>query len=115
MGDDSNLKRADTMNRFQTQTLPRVLIISSAGGEGIDLYRADTVIIVELPWHDATLEQVEGRLHRNNQKNPVTSYIMVGRKTIDQDIYDLIFSKRGIKSELFSMNNVVEIISATNK
>ena len=110
IGDDSNIKRADTVKKFQEQTLPRVLVISDAGGEGVNLFRADVIIIAELPWHDSSLEQLEGRLHRNGQKNAVTSYVLVGRKTIDTHIYELIYNKRDVKGELFSMNEVIEII-----
>jgi len=110
VGDDSNTKRAETVKKFQEQTLPRVLVISDAGGEGIDMYRADTLIVVELPWHDSALEQIEGRVHRNGQKNAVTSYIVLGRNTIDEHIYELIRSKRDVKGELFNMNNVIELI-----
>lgn len=96
VGDDNNQKRADTMNAFQNKSLPRVLVISQAGGEGVDLYRADTIIFVEYPWNSGKLNQAEGRLHRNGQKQAVVSYHLIAKNTIDEQIYELINSKRDV-------------------
>ena len=94
VGDDSNLKRAETARKFQNESLPRVLVISSAGGEGIDLWRASVMIMVEREWNDSKEVQAEGRLHRNGQTNSVLVYYLVAHNTIDEDIDELISKKR---------------------
>lgn len=72
----------------------QVMIVTLAGAEGIDLYTASNIIFVEREWNAAKEEQIESRLHRNGQKNPVTAYYLVAKGTIDEDMNDLVQSKR---------------------
>ena len=112
VGDDSNMRRADTINRFQNMALPRVLVVSSAAAEGIDLYRADTMIVVEREWNAGKESQAEGRLHRNGQKNSVQVYYLVGRDTIDVDIDELIIHKSDIFDTLIGSDDIrVEVLN----
>ena len=112
VGDDSNTKRANTVNKFQNFAHPRVLVISSAGGEGIDLYRADTMIVVEREWNAGKESQAEGRLHRNGQKNSVQVYYLVGRDTIDVDIDELIVHKSDIFDIVIGSDDIrVEVLN----
>jgi len=113
IGDDSNKKRADTIKHFQNYAFPRVLVISAAGGEGIDLYRADSIIFVEQEWNPAKMEQAESRLHRIGQKNAVTSYILLARNTIDERIYSLINYKAGLIDELIGMEDIQTMVLNT--
>ena len=106
VGDDSNQRRAETVKKFQTAELPRVLVISSAGGEGIDLYRADTLIIVEREWNESKEAQVEARLHRNGQKNAVQVYYLIGNDTIDVQIDELITHKHEIFDEVIGTSKI---------
>ncbi len=110
VGDDSNTKRADTMKRFQTQDLPRVLVISSAGGEGVDLFRADTMITVEREWNEAKESQAESRLHRNGQKHAVMVYYLVAHNTIDKDIDELIERKRDAFDSVIGLEDIRTIV-----
>lgn len=112
VGDDSNQKRADTVKKFQDTPLPRVLVISSAGGEGIDLYRADTIIVVERQWNGSKETQAEARLHRNGQKNAVQVYYLVAVGTIDEQIDELIEHKQDIFDEVIGTTEIqTEIIN----
>lgn len=106
VGEDSQTKRQATVASFQTKQIPRVLVISSAGGEGIDLFRADSIIFAELPWNPSGLEQAESRLHRNGQKLPVTSYIMLAQDTIDTHVYNLINHKAQVIGELIDTDSI---------
>ena len=110
VGDDSNTKRADTIRRFQEKVLPRVLVISSAGGEGVDLWRADTLLFVESEWNMSKMEQVEGRLHRIGQCNPVNSYKLIANDTIDWKIHLLLQEKSGIINGVIGGTSIEEII-----
>jgi len=106
VGDDSNVRRASVMKAFQNNSIPRVLVISSAGGEGVDLFKADNVIIAELPWHNGALSQIEGRLHRIGQTLPVTSYIMVAKNTVDEHVLRLIERKLEISANIIGEPSV---------
>ena len=110
VGDDSLQKRADTMHKFQNSTLPRVLVISSAGGEGIDLYKADNLIMVERAWNPGKEEQIEGRLHRIGQVNPVVAWYLVARNTIDQRVQDLIENKRTLVGDLVGLPDIETLL-----
>jgi len=107
VGDDNPLQRSETNRRFQDKELPRVLVISSAGGEGIDLYRADSIVFVEREWNPSKEEQAEGRLHRIGQVNPVSAYYLVAKRTIDEHIDYLISQKRGIIGAILNIENEI--------
>ena len=84
-------KRNEIRRQFQSDPEPRVLIISLAGGEGIDLFgigviRCSNILFAETVWTPAQVRQIEGRLHREGQKLPVNSWIMQGIGTIDDFI-----------------------------
>ena len=108
VGSDSNIKRADTIRKFQEKTLPRVLVISEAGGMGVDLFKADTILTVELPWNGATVQQAEARLHRIGQKNAVSSYFLIAKDTIDEHIYEMVKDKDSVIAGVLGDENKVK-------
>lgn len=104
-GDTPNKRRMERIQSFQTPGGPRVIIITAAGGEGINLYGvggvdASTILFVERQWTPAMEEQAESRLHRIGQKNAVNAYYLVAKDTIDEKINDLINSKRSVIDEV---------------
>jgi SNF2 family DNA or RNA helicase len=72
------------------------LISLKAGGTGLNLTGADTVILVDLWWNPAVEEQAVGRAHRMGQKNPVDVYRLVTDGTIEDKILELQDSKRNL-------------------
>lgn len=106
-GDIPNDERSMRCSKFQEMHMPRVMIISSAGGEGIDLYRSSVIIFAEREWGPATEEQAEARCHRIGQKNAVEAIYVVAQDTIDADIDDLIEQKRKILDQIVSQADVV--------
>jgi SWI/SNF-related matrix-associated actin-dependent regulator 1 of chromatin subfamily A len=72
----------------------RVMILSSAGKEGLDLYSGSHIIFVERLWTPADEEQIEARLHRNGQKNAVTAHYLVARGTVDERLDGIVRDKR---------------------
>ena len=109
-GEDSQAERARTIEQFQNKINPRVLIITSAGGMGIDLYRADTIIFVEREWSASLEEQIESRLHRSGQKSAVTAYYLVARDTIDEYISWLVEHKRDIFDKIIGSDQIEQQI-----
>jgi len=99
-GDVNNEERSKRQLKFQNDYMPRVMVISMAGGEGIDLYRADSILYVERGWSPAEEEQAEGRLHRIGQKCAVEAIYLIASNTIDEDIDNLIESKRYILGQV---------------
>jgi len=99
-GDVNNEERSKRQLKFQNDYMPRIMIISIAGGEGIDLFRADGLIMGEREWSCTTEEQAEARLHRIGQKNAVEVFYPIAMNTIDEDIDSLIESKRYILGQV---------------
>jgi SWI/SNF-related matrix-associated actin-dependent regulator 1 of chromatin subfamily A len=108
VGDNSSSEREHTVSAFQNKQLPRVLVISSAGGEGIDLFAADVIIFAEREWNGGKEEQGEGRLHRNGQKNQVAAYYLVAIGTMDEVMAHLIEEKREIFKTLIGSADITK-------
>jgi SWI/SNF-related matrix-associated actin-dependent regulator 1 of chromatin subfamily A len=105
-GSVSSEDRQKIINLFQHDDTYRVMIITSAGGEGIDLYRASDIIFVEREWNPGKEEQVESRLHRLGQKSPVTAYYLTAKETYDVDHDQLIQMKREIFHNILTNGHV---------
>jgi len=87
--------RQEQVDRFQqNETIPVFLISLKAGGVGLNLSAADTVIHFD-PWWNAAVEaQATDRAHRIGQKRVVTSYKMIARDTVEEKILNLQKRKR---------------------
>ena len=62
------------------------LLSTRAGGLGLNLMSADTVIIYDSDWNPQCDLQAQDRAHRMGQKRPVMVYRLVTANTIDQSI-----------------------------
>ena len=106
VGDTPQRERFENMNKFLHDPKIRVAIISVAGGEGIDLYSADTIIFVEREWNAGKEEQIEARLHRIGQTSNVEVIYLIARQTLDERIHKLINSKREIFGKIISIDDI---------
>lgn len=87
--DGSTKKRAEVVERFQEGEAPVFLISLKAGGVGLNLTAADTVIHLDPWWNPAVEAQATDRAHRIGQKNVVTSYKLITRGTVEEKILAL--------------------------
>lgn len=87
----------------------RAMIVSKAGQEGLDLYSASHLIFAERQWTPADEEQIEARLHRNGQKNAVTSHYLIAKGTVDQRFDDIVRGKRAEFGNLVDTDIIREI------
>jgi SNF2 family DNA or RNA helicase len=87
-GETSDRGRYDFQAKIQDPSDPHWigLINTRAGGEAITLDQADDMILVDPPWIDDEVRQVEDRLHRISRIHQVTVYRLLSRGTIEQDI-----------------------------
>ncbi|WAR17517.1 DDM1-like protein [Mya arenaria] len=87
---DGNTKVEDrqiAMDEFNTDPDKWVFLLSTrAGGLGINLIGADTVIIYDSDWNPQNDLQAQDRCHRIGQTKPVMVYRFVTANTIDQKI-----------------------------
>ena len=106
VGDTPQHERSDNVFAFLHDPQVRVAIISQAGGEGIDLFSADTLIFVEREWNPGKEGQIEARLHRIGQQSNVEIIYLVARHTMDERIHKLIETKREIFGQLISIDDI---------
>ncbi len=95
--DGSTKDRAAVVERFQnTPTIPVFLISLKAGGVGLNLTGADTVIHFDPWWNPAVEDQATDRAHRIGQTRVVTSYKLITRDTVEEKILQLQQRKREV-------------------
>lgn len=82
-GDTPGASRGDLVARFQRGEAQVFVGTIGAGGEGITLTRASTVIFLDRNWSPSKNRQAEDRLHRIGQKNAVQVIDIMARNTVD--------------------------------
>jgi SNF2 family DNA or RNA helicase len=101
--DGSTKDRAERVDRFQADpTVPVFLISLKAGGTGLNLTAADTVIHFDPWWNPAVEEQASARAHRIGQTKVVTSYRLVAAGTIEEKIQLLKGKKKELVASILS-------------
>ena len=93
--------RADFVERFQKGDVPLFLISLKAGGSGLNLTAADTVIHYDPWWNPAVEDQATDRAHRIGQEKPVFVYRLRTLGTVEEKIQELQARKRGLVDGLF--------------
>ncbi len=88
------------MKRFNQGEKDIFLISLKAGGTGLNLTGADTVILYDLWWNPAVEDQATGRAHRFGQKNIVQVIRLIAEGTIEEKIYELQQKKRELISQV---------------
>ena len=95
--DGSTTDRAKVVEKFQTNaSIPVFLISLKAGGVGLNLTGADTVVHFDPWWNPAVEDQATDRAHRIGQTKVVTSYKLITRDTVEEKILTLQSRKREI-------------------
>ena len=92
--DGSTVERDAVIARFQAGAAPLFLISLKAGGAGLNLTAADTVIHCDPWWNPAVEEQATARAHRIGQTRAVTVYRLVARGTVEDRVDALKDRKR---------------------
>ncbi|XP_032825294.1 lymphoid-specific helicase isoform X1 [Petromyzon marinus] len=91
-------EREENMHKFNTDPDVFIFLLSTrAGGLGINLTAADTVIIYDSDWNPQVDLQAQDRCHRIGQTRPVVVYRMVTANTVDQRIVERAGEKRRLE------------------
>ena len=85
-GDTPSATRADLVRQFQEGDVPVFLISLKAGGVGLNLTAADTVIHYDPWWNPAVESQATDRAHRMGQDKPVFVYKLICAGTVEEKI-----------------------------
>ena len=80
------------------------LISLKAGGVGLNLTGADTVILIDLWWNPAVEMQAISRAHRIGQEQNVEVYRLITRGTIEEKILELQEGKKNLVTTVLDGN-----------
>ncbi len=94
------LDRATPVNRFQAGEVPLFLLSLKAGGTGLNLTAADTVILYDPWWNPAVETQAADRAHRIGQDKPVFVYRLLTVGTVEEKMEALQVRKRELVQSL---------------
>ncbi len=100
--------RQEAIERYSKPDSDRFvfLLCTRAGGLGINLTAADTVIIYDSDWNPQNDLQAQARVHRIGQKKNVKIYRLITRNTYEREMFDKASLKLGLdKAVLQSMRN----------
>ena len=82
-------QRGAVVKQFQAGAAPLFLVSLKAGGVGLNLTAADTVIHLDPWWNPAVEEQATARAHRIGQEQPVFVYKLVVEGSIEERMLEL--------------------------
>ena len=94
--------RAEVLQEFAEGTAPVFLLSLKAGGVGLTLTEADTVILYDPWWNPAVERQAMDRVHRIGQDKPVFVHRLVASGTVEEKILQLQAKKQALADALFA-------------
>jgi non-specific serine/threonine protein kinase len=105
--DGATRNRQDLIDRFSQDESVRLFLISlKAGGAGLNLMAADTVIIYDPWWNPAVESQAVDRAHRIGQSKTVSVYRLVTEDSVEQKIMALKERKSKLVDALINENGL---------
>lgn len=109
-------KRQDLVNRFFTDDNCQVFLSTEAGGSGLNLQAADTVINFELPWNPAKKNQRIGRIDRLGQKAECLTVLnLITRNSIEMQILSGIGLKQNLFDGILNEQNLTDEVDFSAK
>lgn len=108
-GRESPDMKQRAVDAFQNNPKVDIIICSiKAARVGLTLTASSNVAFVEFPWTYADCCQCEDRAHRIGQKDSVTCYYFLGRRTIDEKVYRIIQEKKNIANAVTGSTEDIE-------
>lgn len=90
--------RQEQIKNFNTKESHKIFLLSTrAGGQGINLVAADTVILFDSDWNPQQDLQAQDRAHRIGQTRPVIIYRLATKGTVEQTLLEKADSKRRLE------------------
>ena len=85
----------------------KILIVTDAGSEGLNLQFCNTVINYDLPWNPQKIEQRIGRCHRYGQKNDVVAINLLNTdNAADKRVYEILSRKFELFEGVFGASDI---------
>ncbi|MCD6044872.1 MAG: Superfamily helicase, family [Gammaproteobacteria bacterium] len=98
----STKDRQTPVSRFQNGEVPLFLLSLKAGGTGLNLTAADTVIHYDPWWNPAAENQASDRAHRIGQNKAVFIYKLITRGSVEEKIIHLQQKKQTLLNDIFA-------------
>lgn len=106
--DGSSKNRMSIVREFnETPSIPIFLVSLKAGGSGLNLTSADTVVHFDLWWNPALKDQATDRVHRFGQTAEVSSYTLISLNTIEEKILALLNRKKDLVKKIVNCDEEV--------
>jgi len=99
-GQTPSSERVDLCSRFNEGERDLFLISLKAGGTGLNLTGADTVILYDLWWNPAVEQQAADRAHRIGQKKVVQVIRLIAQGTVEDKMFELQQKKKNLIDEV---------------
>lgn len=106
-GNTPSSERVELCHRYNAGERDYFLISLKAGGTGLNLMTADTVILYDTWWNPAVEEQAADRAHRIGQENVVQVIKLMAKGTIEEKIHELQEKKRLLVDEIINTDEAV--------
>jgi len=106
-------KRDEVIDSFQHGDVPLFLISLKAGGTGLNLTAADTVIHYDPWWNPAVENQASDRAHRIGQDKPVFIYKLVASNTVEEKIMAMQAQKQLLADQTINQSEATTIQNLT--
>lgn len=105
-GTPQKQRQAEVDRYNNTPDIPVFLISLKAGGTGLNLTGADTVVHFDPWWNPAVEAQATDRAHRIGQKRVVTSYKLICTGTVEEKVLHMQATKRALLADVFEASDV---------
>lgn len=108
--------RGDLIKKFESNPASKVFLSTEAGGSGLNLQVADTLINFELPWNPAKKNQRIGRIDRLGQKSDkLTVYNLITRNSIEQQIAAGLLVKQNLFEGVLNNSSDTDFVDFSQK
>ncbi|MGI4859179.1 MAG: DEAD/DEAH box helicase [Janthinobacterium lividum] len=109
----ATVDRATPVEQFQRGDVPLFLVSLKAGGVGLNLTAADTVIHYDPWWNPASEAQATDRAHRLGQRQPVFVYKLIAAGTVEEKIVALQARKAALAARLLADDDAAPALFST--
>ncbi len=106
-------KRDEVIERFKSGEVNVFLISLKAGGVGLNLTQADTVIHYDPWWNPAVEKQATDRAHRIGQSKAVFVYKLIAENTLEEKIMDMQARKQALADGIYSEKDSAKKLKLT--
>ena len=109
-------ERAEAIQAFNADKNFKIFLLSTrAGGQGINLVAADTVILFDSDWNPQQDLQAMDRAHRIGQKRPVIVYRLTTRGTVEQGLLEKAGAKRRLEKVVIQKGRFGSLLAGITK